>query len=202
MLKEAALISLFSQCAPNVAPETMAALMATESSGSPYVVANVSDDTSHRFDTESEAIEFTNKLKDQGKKYSAGLMQIYVDNFNGYNVSNETIFDSCKNIEVGADILRGCYVRASKKEKDPQIALRKAFSCYYSGNFTRGFKEEKGGSSYVQRVESKVNNSKSFAVPEILASSQSLLSDKSEKGGAAVIDIENKTDIWDVFGDY
>lgn len=207
MLKEAVLSALFAQCAPNVAPETMGALMATESSGAPYVVANVSDNTSHRFTTKDEAVTFTNKLKEEGKKYSAGLMQIYVDNFKGYNVSNETIFDHCKNIEVGADILRGCYVRASKKESDPQVALRQAFSCYYSGNFSRGFKKEEGGTSYVQRVESKIGGKKSsFAVPELLVNNSPAVApaeiEESKKGGAAILSVENKSDIWDVFGDY
>ncbi|MBD4346567.1 lytic transglycosylase domain-containing protein, partial [Xanthomonas citri pv. citri] len=50
-------------------------------------------------------------------------------------------------------ILQDCYARASAKlasEKDP---LHAAFSCYYSGNFSRGFRPDKAGQpSYVQKV--------------------------------------------------
>lgn len=204
MLTAAVISALFAQCAPDVSPSTMSALMAVESSGKPYGVANVTDDTSHFFDTEKEAIEFTDKLNEQGKKYSAGLMQIYVNNFKHYGVTNKTIFNHCKNIEVGADILRGCYVKAKKEEDDDQAALRKAFSCYYSGNFMRGFKEEAGGTSYVQRVESKVKGKPSnYSVPEILIGKVNGKSEpKKIKGGEAVVSIDNDSDVWDVFGDY
>lgn len=54
---------------------------------------------------------------------------------------------------AGSKILQDCYARASAKlasEKDP---LHAAFSCYYSGNFSRGFRPDKAGQpSYVQKV--------------------------------------------------
>lgn len=34
---------LFSQCAPTVSPVTLNAIVQTESSGNPYIVANISD---------------------------------------------------------------------------------------------------------------------------------------------------------------
>lgn len=204
MLKAAVLSALFSQCAPDVSPVTLSALMAVESSNSPYVVANVSDGTSHYFDSEKEAVEFTNRLAESGKKYSAGLMQIFVENFKAYGVTNETIFDHCKNIEVGADILRGCYVRALKTESNEQDALRKAFSCYYSGNFIRGFKAEKDGKSYVQRVESKVKPTvTAYKVPDLLVSGEEKEGSGRVKGNAAVLNTDNNDgSAWDVFGDY
>lgn len=65
----------------------------------------------------------------------------------------DTIFEPCRNIKVGAAILKDCYVRAKAKMSDEQDALRAAFSCYYSGNFTRGFIPERAGApSYVQKV--------------------------------------------------
>lgn len=208
MLKAGVLLALFSQCAPDISPVTLQALTDVESSRKPYVIANVTDDTSHYFIGEREAIDYANNLKEQGKKYSAGLMQIYVDNFEAYGVTNETIFDHCKNIEVGADILRGCYLRASKEDKSEQTALRKAFSCYYSGNFIRGFKAEGDGKSYIDRIESKVTNAGgNYSVPEVRVTgnaTETELAKANRKSGEAVLSVDDEKigSPWDVFGDY
>lgn len=42
-LSAAVLAALISQCAPDVSPDTMNALIMTESGANPYVIANVSD---------------------------------------------------------------------------------------------------------------------------------------------------------------
>ena len=76
MIKAAVLSALFSQCAPDVSPVTLNALIGVESAGKPYVVANVTDNTSHYFDNKEKAIFFLNDLSSQKKRYSAGLMQI------------------------------------------------------------------------------------------------------------------------------
>jgi len=57
------------------------------------------------------------------------------------------VFDPCQNMRASAAILTDCYVRATKVSDHPQVALRKAFSCYYSNNFVTGFAE-----GYVQKV--------------------------------------------------
>ncbi|MEN9117580.1 lytic transglycosylase, partial [Xanthomonas euvesicatoria] len=57
---------------------------------------------------------------------------------------------------AGSAILKDCYQRARAQIPDDQQALRAAFSCYYSGNFTRGFRPDKAGQpSYVQKVVAK-----------------------------------------------
>ena len=44
-------------------------------------------------------------------------------------------------------------MRAAKRTPEPQAALHAALSCYYSGNFSRGFKPDVAGKpSYVQKV--------------------------------------------------
>ena len=51
-LSAAVLAALISQCAPDVSPDTMNALIMTESGANPYVIANVSDGTSKYFKDE------------------------------------------------------------------------------------------------------------------------------------------------------
>lgn len=199
MLTAAVLSALFFQCAPDVSPVTLNALIGVESEGKPYVVANVTDNTSHYFDNKEKATSFLNKLSSQNKRYSAGLMQIYSGNFQAYGLTNESVFDHCTNIKAGAAILKDCYVRATKETEEPQEAIRKAVSCYYSNNFTRGFKQEADGKSYVQRIESKVN--KDFAVPEIKVGSGEQKNSTPDKN-VVYSNQETHKNVWDVFGDY
>ncbi|EBP7231729.1 lytic transglycosylase domain-containing protein [Salmonella enterica] len=165
VLTTAALAALLMQCGGNVDPVTLKTIFSVESGFNPYVVANVTKETSHYFKNENEAIHFVNELASKGEKYSAGLGQIYVGNFKSYGLTNETAFDFCKNINVASQIFEKCYYRAleSGKYPDEQDALRAAASCYYSNNFTRGFKKEKDGMSYVDRSNKAVN--KIYAVP-------------------------------------
>lgn len=165
VLTAAALTALLMQCSGNVDPTTLKTIISVESSGNPYVVANVTQGTSHYFKNKSEAVSFTNELASKGDKYSVGLGQIYVGNFKGYGLSNESAFDYCTNIKVASKIYEQCYYRAieSGDYPDEQNALRAAASCYYSNNFTRGFKKEKNGVSYVDLANKAVN--KIYAVP-------------------------------------
>nr|WP_280113422.1 transglycosylase SLT domain-containing protein [Escherichia coli] len=84
-----------SQCAPDVSPDTMNALIMTESGANPYVIANVSDGTSKYFKDEKGAIEYAEKLTTENKRFSAGLTQIYSKNFPSLNLTNKTVFDPC-----------------------------------------------------------------------------------------------------------
>src|SRR5690606_10094979 len=70
--------------------------------------------------------------------------------------------DPCQNLKAGAAILEECYHRANKKSdtnNHPNQNLQAAFSCYYSGNFQRGFIPDiKGQPSYVQKVLAKLES--------------------------------------------
>ncbi|MBC3997489.1 lytic transglycosylase domain-containing protein [Morganella morganii] len=206
MLKATVLSALFLQCAPDISPVTLHALVGVESGGNPYVVANVTDNKSAKFNNKEDAVLYVNKLAEQNKTYSAGLMQIYSKNFSAYGLTNETVFDHCTNIKAGADILKQCFVKALKENSDDkQTALRKSFSCYYSGNMSRGFKKESDGKSYVQRIELKAE--KNYQIPDIAVSSKNIpVSDIQNTDKEAVIVKQNEDDKpsqqWDVFGDY
>ena len=80
-----------------------------------------------------------------------GIVQVNVKNMRPYGLTDDTIFDVCENLRVGGAILKDCFSRASG---DEQQRLQQALSCYYSGNFRRGFASH---DNYVARV---VNNAK------------------------------------------
>lgn len=197
------LLSLFLQCAPNVAPETLNAVVNVESAGKPFVVANVTDNTSHSFDDKGRAVAFLNDLTRKNKNYSAGLMQINSANFKWLGVSNENIFDSCTNIKAGGKVLQQCWLKAKASELDDQKTLRNALSCYYSGNFVRGYKKEKtDGRSYIERIENKAVARVSGTVPAIRVNGQNDVIDSAPIRLSSFMVTENKSESWDVFSDY
>ena len=89
-----------------------------------------------------------------------------------------------------------------------QDLLRLAASCYYSGNEIRGFKKEKDGSSYVDRINKSA--AKTYKVPAIkpLTESDSSGSPSNEVAAQQTTSIQAPqtppppAKPWDVFGDF
>ncbi len=70
-----------------------------------------------------------------------------------YGLTYESAFDPCQNLRAASLILKDCYDRAKSRSLNDQDALQASFSCYYSGNFSTGFRPDfKGQPSYVQKV--------------------------------------------------
>jgi type IV secretion system protein VirB1 len=144
---------LAKDCAPGVHVETLKALITIESSGNPYAIGVVNGVLERQPKSLSEAISTAKRLEKEGFNFSMGLSQVNRYNLPKYGETYESIFEPCRNLKTGAAILTECYTRASVKLKDDQAALRAALSCYYSGNFNRGFKPDSPGQpSYVQKV--------------------------------------------------
>jgi type IV secretion system protein VirB1 len=108
-----ALLALASQCAPTVAPETVLAIIQTESNGEPFAL-NV------------------NGGKQPGR-------QINSRNMRWLGLTWETVFDPCTNVAALARVLTTNY-NSVKAGRDPQTALRVALSMYNTGSQTRGFR--------------------------------------------------------------
>jgi type IV secretion system protein VirB1 len=159
--------TLAGRCAPNVAPQTLRALVTTESAHNPFAIAVVGGKLDRIPTSHDEAIATINELERQGFSYSVGLAQVNNKNFDKYGQTAETLLNACTNLRVGANILKECYDRAQAQKGDEQQALLAALSCYYSGNFQRGFEAESNGTSYVGRV---VAASGAKAVPAIAVS--------------------------------
>ena len=146
-------MALAQQCAPYVAPETVVAIARVESSFNPYAIGVVGGALKRQPTTKAEALAAVRELERQGRNFSVGITQVNRYNLPKYGLTYEQAFEPCQNIKVGGKILQECYARAMPTHGHPQRALRAAFSCYYSGNFIRGFRPDSPGQpSYVQKV--------------------------------------------------
>lgn len=150
MISTAAFLALAMKCAPDVAPDTLTRIVKTESGFNPWAIGVVGKPLKRQPQTREEALEAVNQLDKANANFSIGLAQVNRQYFDVKNAEN--IFSPCTNLKMGADILKDCYGRALKVSDSENQALLKSFSCYYSGNYTRGFTKENNGSSYVDRV--------------------------------------------------
>lgn len=146
--------SLAQQCAPNVHPTTLQAVVKTESGFNPYAIGVVGGHLVRQPHDRAEAVATAKDLEAQGINFSMGLGQVNKTNLARYGLTYETAFDPCENLRAGSAILYDCYQRAAAAMGHRVQALRAAISCYYSGNLTRGETADAGGASYVQRVVS------------------------------------------------
>lgn len=154
--------ALVTECAPWVAPQTMAAIVRTESQFKPFAInINGKAKLERQPATKEEAVITAKWLIENRYNIDLGLGQVNSVNLAKTNLSVEDAFDPCKNLAAAATILKWNYESASKKIPDEQAALQAAISAYNTGSFTRGF-----NNGYVQKVVSNANV-KSLAVAPI-----------------------------------
>jgi type IV secretion system protein VirB1 len=147
------LLALLPQCAPTVAPETMAAIVSVESGKNPYAIGVVGGHLARQPRNLPEAVATARHLESLGWNFSVGVAQVNRYNLTKYGLTYEKAFDACASLSAAAKILTDCYVRAKLRTPDSAAALQAALSCYYSGNFSRGFiPDVRGQQSYVQKV--------------------------------------------------
>lgn len=140
------ILALASQCAPNVAPQTVLAIVHTESRG--YVFAlNVNGGSQPRAQTSAaSAVATAKRYIAAGYSVDLGLGQINSRNMRWLGLTWDTVFDPCNNIAALGAVLTANYTSA-KSGRDPQTALRVALSMYNTGSPTRGFRN-----GYVAKV--------------------------------------------------
>lgn len=190
MLSTTVFLALAMQCAPNVHPDTALDIARVESGFDPYAIAEIipkaerkkakSSVISHHPKNKDEAIILIKQIERKKRRYSVGLMQITSTNFNHFGVTAHDLLSPCTNLTVFEKIITNCYQRGR--------SLKKALSCYYSGNFITGQQPERDFShtSYVQRI--------GYAVP-------STLQDKASKKHAPIPDATNFAN-WDVLREF
>lgn len=147
-------VTLAQQCAPQVSPATMAAIVRTESSFNPYAIGVVHGRLLRQPASLEEAKATARALDAGGWDYSVGLAQVNRANWSRVGLSVRNAFDPCLNLAAGAAILQDCFAHARISHTDIQRALRASLSCYASGDFTTGYR-----TGYVQRVVDNVVNS-------------------------------------------
>ena len=142
----AAILALASQCAPNVAPQTVAAIVQTESRGRPFALnVNGGPQPPAQIDAASAAAT-AQRYTAAGYSVDLGLGQINSRNMRWLGLTWETVFDPCTNIAALGRVLTQNY-SAAIAGRDPQTALRVALSLYNTGSSSRGFRN-----GYVAKV--------------------------------------------------
>lgn len=191
-------IALSQQCAPDVHPHTMAALMRVESSYNPYAIGVVGGKLERQPKNKEEAIATAYSLEKAGYNFSMGVGQVNRYNLTKYGLNYEKVFEPCDNFRASSLILKDCYERAKSKYANPQEALQAAFSCYYSGNFKTGFTQDFAGQpSYVQKVLNSAGAlqhvSASVAIPVIRTNKESKKNKQAREDKPVKLTTENDT---------
>jgi type IV secretion system protein VirB1 len=123
-----------------VPKEVMQHVVNVESSRNPFAIGVVGGYLERQPRNLADALAAVHALKDGGYNFSVGVAQVNRFNLAKYGISNYAqAFEVCPNLQAGSRILRECYDRAQD--------WGKAFSCYYSGNFSTGFEH-----GYVQKI--------------------------------------------------
>ncbi|HHH1032301.1 TPA: lytic transglycosylase domain-containing protein [Yersinia enterocolitica] len=156
MLSTTAFLAAAMQCAATVHPSTAFDVAKVESSFNPYAVAEIVPKEertpgsvgviSHQPTSKQTAVDIIKLVAAKGRRYSVGLMQITSTNFRHYGVTAHDLLDPCTNLSVFERIIGDCYQRGG--------TLKRALSCYYSGNFDTGQQPESAfnQTSYIQRI--------------------------------------------------
>jgi type IV secretion system protein VirB1 len=187
MLSPSVFLAAAMQCAASVHPSTAFDVARVESGFNPYAIAEIVPGgkgvISHQPASKEDAISITRRLAANGRRYSVGLMQITSTNFRHYGVTASDLFAPCINLSVFERILTDCYRRGG--------TLKRALSCYYSGNFDTGQQPEPAfhQNSYVQRIgyvvpstrEDRQRNTAGNAVPDIHYPATVLRGDLTDK---------------------
>ena len=142
----AAIFALASQCAPTIAPETVLAIIQTESNGDPFALNVNGGRQPARQSNAADAAATARRFVAAGYSVDLGLGQINSRNMRWLGLTWETVFDPCTNVAALGRVLTANY-NAAKAGRDPQTALRVALSMYNTGSQTRGFRN-----GYVARV--------------------------------------------------
>ena len=139
---------LVRQCAPAVSPNTLLAIMHTESQFKPLALHVNGELRLQRAPARTaEAIAWSTWLIRHGHSVDMGLMQINSRNLTRLQMTVADAFEPCRNIQAAAAILTEQYLVAAQLHKDSTDAVLAAISAYNTGNFRDGFRN-----GYVAKV--------------------------------------------------
>ena len=131
-----------------VPAEVMQHVVNVESSRNPFAIGVVGGRLVRQPTNVGEAVATVRMLEERGYNYSLGIAQVNRANLGKFGLDTfEKAFEYCPNVTAGSRILAQCYESAGRN-------WGKAFSCYYSGNFTTGYEH-----GYVQRIYDSMTRS-------------------------------------------
>jgi len=135
--------------------EVMQHVIDVESSRNPFAIGVVGGALVRQPRRLDEALATVRMLEEKGYNFSVGLAQVNRHNLAKYGLdSYEKAFQQCPNLQAGSRILADCYKRSGGD-------WGKSFSCYYSGDFTTGFRH-----GYVQKMYDSIRRSQSPVATE------------------------------------
>ena len=125
---------LVHQCAPFVAPTTMAAIVTVESGGRALVILDNATGRDYNPQDVQQGVATIDRLLAMGhRQLDVGIAQVDTENFSAYGLTPATALNACTNIRVGARILQAAYKQAVAAYGPGQVALYHAFEAYNSG---------------------------------------------------------------------
>jgi type IV secretion system protein VirB1 len=133
------------QCAPQVNPDTLAAIIRVESGGDALVLHDNSNGRTYHPKTRAQAIQILTTLMATGARVDVGLGQVDTENFARYGLTAHNAFNVCRNIQVAGKILTVDYRLAKMTYPAGQPALYHTFELYNSGNTS-------GDAGYADRI--------------------------------------------------
>ena len=132
-------IGLINQCASAMPPITANSIVKQESSFNPHAIG-VAGGLKNQPKSYAVAVATAKDLIKKGYNIDMGLGQINSLNLPKFGLSVEQVFEPCTNVNAMQRVFVGCYNGAKKLTTDNQLAIRMAFSCYNTGNYSKGFK--------------------------------------------------------------
>lgn len=139
------LSQISAECAPMVAPSTMAAIVRVESGGNPLAMWNDSTRSMVIPGSRNQAIRYLRQAMAAGQRVDVGLAQVDTGNFVAFGLTPRNAFAACANLRAGGAILRMDWQQALNSGYRGQQALYHAFEAYNSGRL-------RGDARYANRI--------------------------------------------------
>jgi type IV secretion system protein VirB1 len=138
LLAALTLAQLLRDCAPNVNPATMTAIVRVESGGNSLALRDNTLDRVFSPVNAAEGTAWANQLLGLGHSLDLGLSQVNSANLPKLGISVRDAFDPCVNLRAGSTILGADYSAAASQFGSGQYALRRALGAYNSGSLYAG----------------------------------------------------------------
>ena len=130
-------MALLQQCSPQINPIIAHAIVKAESSFNPFAIGVNSGVRIKQPQSYQQAVMEAKRLLAQGHNIDLGWGQINSKNLSWLRLSVEEVFNPCANLRAMQTVYLDCYSKAGNSGLGTR--MQRAFSCYNTGNFSRGF---------------------------------------------------------------
>lgn len=135
-------LPMLEECAPAIAPVTMAAVVQQESAGNPLALHDNTAGRSYRPGSVAEAARVARELIAQGHSVDIGLAQINSRNLPGLGLSVDLMLDPCRNLQAAQSVLLNGWARSG--------TLAGTLSAYNTGRIVGAQGTKYGAGVYAQ----------------------------------------------------